>query len=117
MSKEYIEREAAIQLVQTEGFSEAYDLGSRRDNRYFCDELMRIPAADVVEVKHGWWIDSAGQKCLPNQRGYVISEYPLYCSKCHWYLDGGKSAERGLSGLFCPHCGAKMDGGMNDAAD
>lgn len=48
--KEYIEREAAIQLVRTEGFSEAYDLGSRRDNRYFCDELMRIPAADVVEV-------------------------------------------------------------------
>lgn len=48
--KEYIEKEAVIRLIKTEGFNEKYDLGDPKDNVWFCEEVNRIPAADVVEV-------------------------------------------------------------------
>ena len=49
--KEYIEREAVIRLIETEGFNEKYDLGMPKDNDWFCEEVNRIPTADVVEYE------------------------------------------------------------------
>lgn len=46
----YIEREAVIRLIKTEGLNEKYDLGDSKDNAWFCEEVNRIPAADVVAV-------------------------------------------------------------------
>jgi rubrerythrin len=100
MSKEYIEREAAIKLVQTEGFNEAYDLGNIKDNKYFCDEIMNIPAADVVEVVKGKW-ESHGE-------GF---KWVYICSVCG-FVDGYPMNDRMN---YCPNCGAKMDGGDGDA--
>lgn len=48
--KKYIEQEAVIRLIKTEGFNEKYDLGNPKDNDWFCEEVNRIPAADVVPV-------------------------------------------------------------------
>ncbi len=63
--------------------------------------LDSIPAADVEEVKHGRWI----------KRGQDI-----FCSEC-----GGESKYtwHGSSSFsnYCPSCGAKMDGGKENAAD
>ena len=55
--------------------------------------IKEAPTADVVEVKHGEWI-------------YNIKYYS--CSIC-----AGKRFNLllGLDAEFCPHCGAKMDGG------
>lgn len=64
-----------------------------------------IPAADVVEVRHGRWC--------------TTDAYPhnVYCSECygayaqeHWdiWKDGT------LPKNYCPNCGAKMDGGKDN---
>ena len=45
---EYISKEAVIKYIQTEG--KEYDLGCISANRSFCEEINRLPAADVVEV-------------------------------------------------------------------
>lgn len=49
-----------------------------------------VPAADVVEVRHGMWVqDGTG--------------YHAKCSVC------GEIVYRGWYYSFCPNCGAKMD--------
>ena len=70
------------------------------------DILEDIPTADVVEVRHGYW---------------YIPEYEyLGCSECGgWYYTGADSTAEAKERLangecypYCPHCGAKMDGGI-----
>ncbi len=58
------------------------------------------PAADVVEVRHGEWVDKFNRNRMATQS---------FCSVC-----GGHS---GIGGIeinrhkpYCPNCGAKMDG-------
>lgn len=60
------------------------------------------PAADVQEVRHGEWIKDDSDGC--------------YCSACEWYADYDYDyvTNYGLGNddfIYCPHCGAKMDGG------
>ena len=59
-------------------------------------ELIRgIPTADVAEVKHGRWVVIDG------------TPYRHVCRRqCDYNGDGTHSKS-----LFCPNCGAKMDGG------
>lgn len=62
--------------------------------------LADMPAADVVEVVHGRWLDG--------------DDY-MFCSKCgmQWnYCDNDTQDFN-----YCPNCGAKMGGGDDDAAD
>ena len=58
------------------------------------------PTADVVEVKHGYWIDKPSGRYL-----HIAS----WCSVC-----GNKSGIGGIESNrhkpYCPNCGAKMDG-------
>lgn len=49
-----------------------------------------FPAADVVEVRHGRW-----------NNGYEVQN----CSECGYR---GKRSYK-----YCPHCGARMDGGAD----
>ena len=69
--------------------------------------LRSYPTAEVTEIKHGKWIKMYNN---PNDGNY-------YCSECHNGIDvaTGKVTpiDRGL--LYCPNCGAKMDGGNNNA--
>ena len=68
--------------------------------------LHEMPAADVVEVKHGEWI--------------VVKEYNdyrmRYEAKIAWSVCGHKPKYEGyLSDMdYCPKCGAKMDGGRDE---
>ena len=57
-------------------------------------EINRIPAADVVPVIHGKWIE----KIDPWDRQHIGK-----CSEC------GKSYRDYMYFRFCPNCGAKMD--------
>lgn len=63
-----------------------------------------VPAADVVEVRHGYW---------------YITEYEyINCSECgHMHYTGMDSTDQAKQNLidgkvpnYCPNCGAKMDG-------
>ena len=63
--------------------------------------LNQFPVADVAPVQHGRWIDKG--------------EYAV-CTEC-----GGRSSTQydsvepiPLMTQFCPNCGAKMDGELNE---
>ena len=62
--------------------------------------LNEEPAADVAPVVHGVWV--CVNKIDP------ISGYR--CSKCRRRVGFDLTP-------YCPNCGAKMDGGADDAAD
>ena len=84
---EYIEREKVLEIAKDNYYSDFHK--SMADLISLRELLEDTPAADVVEVRHGYWIDG---KC-----GY----YKI-CSECNqiadFYFD------------YCPNCGAKMDG-------
>lgn len=67
-------------------------------NHECTDELKNDILALLKEPKHGHWIDL--QKC---------SNAGVYCSECHVKVFPYYPMKKKLS-LFCPHCGAKMDG-------
>ena len=92
MSKEYIEREAVLneqmEICHWDGLNDSYD------DFVAVKDILAIPAADVVEVRHGEW--RYGDKYKT-------------CSLC------GATTLMYSSGTaywnYCPNCGAKMDGG------
>ena len=61
--------------------------GVRQSETY----VKAIPAADVAPVVHGEWIDRDGK---------------TWCSRCD-------ASNKQYKPPYCPHCGAKMDGGVN----
>ena len=66
--------------------------------------MIDAPAADVVEVMHGRWEERIVDDPLDP---YGFFKRRWYCSSCGRYQTYGTTA-------FCPNCGAKMDGGVND---
>lgn len=59
--------------------------------------IMDEPAADVVEVRHGQWLDAL-----------VIDLPTQLCDQCNTFFP---LAYTGGGHRYCPNCGAKMDGG------
>lgn len=67
-------------------------------------EIEDAPAADVAPVVHGRWVSVAGKR-------------DRICSRC-LHNEPYKNADDDAEVFeFCPHCGAKMDGGVDDEAD
>ena len=64
--------------------------------------LNEEPVADVALVVHGRWIE----RQTPHAMGGVSGKCSV-CAKSVQYL--------GNSLNYCPNCGAKMDGGVDDA--
>ena len=63
------------------------------------DFLAGVPTADVVEVRHGHWIEHTEKPCWLEDDVEVFYN----CSECgtsHW----------SIAPPYCPECGAKMDG-------
>jgi len=68
-------------------------------NRTFAAMIDSVPAADVVEVRHGRWIpthDADKLRCSRCDVIHLIAQYP------HGEIN------------YCPNCGARMDGGTDD---
>lgn len=86
---EYIEREALLKIlkIRIKGQHQIYDTANMILSLVE-DYVNEIPAADVVDVRHGEWINGV--------TGYT-------CSVC----DKQEPTKRFL---YCPNCGAKMDG-------
>ena len=89
---EYIERELAIEaLSRGEGCGNV----CRR-------AIERILAADVAPVRHGQWVE---------KEKYTFGI--MYdCSLCE-----NRILDNGHPWNYCPNCGAKMDGGAENAVD
>lgn len=94
---EYIDREAAIASL----CCDCSATGDCRPGERCVDyaRLKEIPAADVVEVRHGRWIEQPLDFDLCGVAYYQ-------CSEC------GK--EQQTPSNYCQFCGAKMDGGQDD---
>lgn len=105
---EYIKREAALDIFgdvpMWNGYFEPYPWEVHCAivgvTKVVKEEISKIPAADVVPVRHGRWI------CI--RKGY--GEYE--CSVCHGE-DSDCSDYYGTHVVteqaFCPNCGARMD--------
>lgn len=100
---EYIEREAVLRRIEEMRVKEndyAPDVAQA-----IYDFVVDVDAADVAPVKHGRWLECDGD---------------VFCSECESQL-----ADRGVNDMaisrrenrFCYYCGAKMDGGDDDATD
>lgn len=102
--REYIDRDAT--LNERPGGRNPGQVGKEEYNKgwndcrsafYKC--ITSMPAADVVEVRHGRWM--------------TTDAYPhhLYCSVCYkTYAKNAKWVnELDLPTNYCPSCGARMD--------
>ena len=90
---EYIEREAAMHIAfKSPFFSDS-----------LMEEIKAIPSADVAPVVHGRWV--LLDECYNEG---------VYCSACHKKVYKKCYANQKIKSKFCPHCGAKMDGGAEN---
>lgn len=113
---EYIERKVVINRIK--GYTlDVYDIdlddakqfGGKSLIENYCEGLYEatelvddIPAADVAPVVHGRWVS-------------VVGKRDRICSRC-LHNEPYKNADDDAEVFeFCPHCGAKMDGGDSDA--
>lgn len=97
---EYIKREAAVKSVLRMRKPEN-SVAQNRMLSIIQMDMLKLPAADVAPVVHGRWVTHY-RSGTPVAEGYV--------STCCDMWKKRKSP-------YCPHCGAKMDGGDGDAAD
>lgn len=90
MQKEYIEREAVLRIIDKYGCGNGSVLGYH-SGAVDCagSEIARIPAADVVEVRHAKWVSSEQYNGRPE------------CPVCFCVTDEKTN--------YCPYCGCKMD--------
>ena len=98
---EYITKEAAIEEFEwgdadvIEDYGDGCDFGFSRGA--IKSAINSIPAADVAPVVHAEWVVCGDG-----------DNVPWMCSHC------GKTTAhkyKVMYGKYCPHCGAKMDGG------
>lgn len=64
--------------------------------------IFTAPTADVVEVVHGKWIHNPKR------------EYDYICSVCRGDAPENRMRNNAILTPYCPHCGAKMDGGKEN---
>ena len=100
--KEYIEREAALDIAVEWCPDDDGSVGKTGDLREMLDELEAIPAADVVEV-----VKCAECKYAEFEREDAEDGIQL-CWYCHYNGCWFRAND------FCSYGERKMDGGVND---
>lgn len=89
--KEFIERAAAIEAIRKYQYPYGVEF-----------LLSNIPAADVVEVRHGRWIEDERTHPGPGLKNNL-------CSVCGEIAGSWKEGlEPGRKWAYCPNCGARM---------
>lgn len=105
MAKEYIDKSKALNIYfpLRAKVGESREQTARRAVQKYADCIEAIPAADVVEVRHGRWIGFPD--CLKFSSAYSDDHIVCsICEECFSILDN--DTERFD---FCPNCGAKME--------
>ena len=93
---EYIKREATIKAMEKADYTAIADDADSCKADYLREIIESVPAADVVPVVHGKWMPFHSEAAGDIQ----------YCSACEIGFDAKTD--------YCPHCGAKMDGGADN---
>lgn len=94
---DYIRREDALFALRKAERGGSMTALTRLERAYA--EIREMPAADVAEVVHGEWETNSDR---PDS---------LICSVCKCGFDMWKHDPHN----YCPNCGARMDGWMEDA--
>lgn len=90
---EYIKREAVIEAIMSEPPDAHYP-------QWYVDKIKSIPAADVIEVRHGRW-----EAWMPDKNGETRE---FICTGCRFMVEmSWKQKECDYE--WCPYCGCKMD--------
>ena len=100
--KEYIDRDMYYQKINdfSKGGCGDYPLYRLAIND--CVKVLdEIPVADVAPVKHGHWVGYETKSYKNSENGIAKKYYR--CSSCRSF--------NAIRSNYCPHCGAKMDGG------
>ena len=101
--KEYIERALAVQELEV--LRQEYEMHDDCDElvaRRCRDAISALPAADVVEVRHGRWIEDERTYPGPGLKNNL-------CSVCGEIAGSWKEGlEPGRKWAYCPNCGARM---------
>ena len=109
--KEYIEREALMRRIKEIHCAECDSYHGVRCRACWVDDTLDYidsePAADVMPVRHGYW-----RPIL-----HVGGKTDYECSCCLGIIaDVPDDDEHDLC-AWCSMCGAKMDGGIENAVD
>ena len=100
--KEYIEREAVINHIDFV-VDNSIDTDYQKAAWGFGVFVSRLPAADVVPVRHGHWYNRGGRfRCSVCDNKALLKDIGGTGGWSHEY-EQQKSP-------YCPNCGAKMDG-------
>lgn len=102
---EYIEREAALALVRPDDPDDEKSAVTIATAKKLVRSIVRrTPAADVAPVVHGHFVHDG-----PRFAGGVDW---WHCSNC-----GGLASGVETRFVYCPKCGARMDGGDDGETD
>lgn len=108
---EYIERSYIRKMAM---FEMAYTMETETDAAVVLRMIDDAPAADVAPVVHGrweWFDEDTGTPLTGYER-----EWDWRCSRCkHELPDDYDDPDYRPMLDYCPNCGARMDGGDNDA--
>lgn len=110
MPDEYIRRADALYAIQRQRGATRSPAQNRLLDLLKVD-IVRAPAADVVEVVQGQWIGEGDGYA----DGALVCDV-WHCSVCDYTIDDGTDDPARLP-KYCAGCGAKMDGGNDDAID
>lgn len=140
---EYIDRAAAVKVI----LRERKPTNSVAQNRMLSiiqRDLLTMCAADVAPVVHGRWIFTKRHLWYKDKNGNIDEWrvdngfhngpecqicHTAFCEHCtpdwstteceigHYYCSECAETSRDAHENYCLNCGAKMDGGDNNAAD
>lgn len=82
----------------------------------------KIPDVEVVPKKyHEDCLALANERCtaqMPKHGRWIETQEGTFCSECDKNpLEVGEYHVANYHAAYCPHCGAKMDGGEDDAKE
>ena len=87
----YIKREPLLQMAKELQCNAAFGAP------LIARAIEEAPEADVVEVRHGYWVRDSHRE-------------EAYCSLCDGITPVDCEKELFYESDYCPNCGAKMDG-------
>lgn len=73
-----------------------------------CNDIMRLPTADVNDVRHANWIDILEYSVYISDMKTSIELTEQKCSNCYC-VTTFKGNKLYLPDFYCPNCGAKME--------
>lgn len=116
---EYIEKKTAVEFFETlqNGTLKDGNTAAAAVWKLAAGIVKHLPKAEVVPVVHGRWEPAESDFDDVDALFDVEDWCDWQCSVCHEDICYDDPMEQRWLPKYCPNCGAKMDGGDENAAD